>query len=111
MKNSALYMQKNAAVRKSPETIKNGLDLIIETQAKGLKLMTQIAENYKTVACIGYTHYQVAQPVTYGKRVALWIQHLLPAFELLEKNIQAITVKKMRQVLKIGKDFAFISGN
>ena len=74
---------------KLPETIKNGLDLIIETQAKVLKLMAQIAENYKTVACIGYTHYQVAQPVTYGKRVALWIQHLLPAFELLEKNIQA----------------------
>ena len=29
MKNSALNMQKNAAVRKSPETIKDG----IETQA------------------------------------------------------------------------------
>ena len=62
--------------------------VLIETQANVLDRMAQFAERYKENACIGYTHYQVAQPVTYGKRISLWIQHLLPAFELLQNCFQ-----------------------
>ncbi len=72
----------------SPQTLDSSLSealqTLIETQALVLERMAQFAERYKENACIGYTHYQVAQPVTYGKRISLWIQHLLPAFELLE---------------------------
>lgn len=71
-----------------PVTLREGLKLLIETQAAVMARMSVFAERYKATACIGYTHYQVAQPVTYGKRIALWIQHLLPAFEQLKNCLE-----------------------
>jgi len=42
------------------------------------------ADKYKTLACLAYTHFQAAQPVTLGKRAALWIHDLLIDLEQLD---------------------------
>ena len=79
---------KGATYRTLNPSLFKAIKVLIETQANVLNRMSQFAERYKENACIGYTHYQVAQPVTYGKRISLWIQHLLPAFELIQNCIQ-----------------------
>ena len=35
------------------------------------------ARRHRAVACLGYTHFQVAQPTTVGKRACLWLFDLL----------------------------------
>ena len=38
--------------------------------------LTQFAKEWRSQPCLGYTHFQVAQPVTVGKRACLWAQDL-----------------------------------
>ncbi len=57
--------------------IRTGLVNLINNDA-------QIANKYKNLVCLGYTHYQPAQPVTIGKRFTLYIQDLLMDLESVE---------------------------
>ncbi len=50
--------------------IKRRLLHVIETLAL-------FAEQYKSLKCLGYTHFQPAQPTTLGKRACLWLQELI----------------------------------
>ena len=48
------------------------------------------AEKYKGTATLGYTHYQPAQPVTVGKRAALWMQDLVSDLRELDFALENI---------------------
>jgi len=63
--------------------VTDNTDLIIMREALGLlcrKLATVIdrlarfAVKYKDMPCLGFTHFQPAQPSTVGKRACLWLQ-------------------------------------
>ncbi len=44
---------------------------------RAIAALGEFAREHRALACLGYTHFQVAQPVTVGKRACLWIQDLL----------------------------------
>jgi adenylosuccinate lyase len=47
--------------------------------------LASFAGRHKDLACLGYTHFQPAQPVTLGKRAALWLQDQVLCFRDLER--------------------------
>ena len=68
-------------------------DALHYLRAQLLRVMANLAdfaEKYKAVPTLGYTHYQPAQPVTVGKRAAVWLQDFLFDLEELEYVLQGM---------------------
>ncbi len=57
-------------LREALETIKLRLVAVIVA-------LLDLAEAHISTPCLSYTHFQPAQPTTFGRRVCLWIQDLL----------------------------------
>ncbi len=56
---------------------RNALRLVEHRLAAVLRAFAAFAERWRSQPCLGYTHFQVAQPVTVGKRACLWAQDFL----------------------------------
>ena len=52
--------------------------------------LSAFAERYKALPTVGYTHYQVAQPVTVGRRACLGMKDLALDLEELDDALSAI---------------------
>ncbi|MBR3437380.1 MAG: adenylosuccinate lyase [Lachnospiraceae bacterium] len=66
--------------------VKDNADLVIYREAllylrkailRVIRGLALFARRYKDLPCLGYTHFQPAQPVTVGKRAMLWVQDLV----------------------------------
>ncbi|MCC6672466.1 MAG: adenylosuccinate lyase [Planctomycetes bacterium] len=44
---------------------------------RAIAALARFARTHRDLPCLGFTHYQPAQPVTVGKRACLWIQDLV----------------------------------
>ena len=53
---------------------RQALRLIEARLAAVLRRLAEFAAKWRSQPCLGYTHFQVAQPVTVGKRACLWAQ-------------------------------------
>ena len=58
-----------------------------------IKALSDFAGKYKSLQCLGYTHFQPAQPTTLGKRGALWLQELVINLEDLDYSWIIIALK------------------
>lgn len=68
-------------------------DIILQREAlaeiragllRAIAALADFAEKYKSLPTLAYTHFQVAQPTTLGKRTALWMQDLMLDLEQLD---------------------------
>ncbi len=55
---------------------REALRLLEGRLAAALAALAEFARRWRDLPCLGFTHYQVAQPVTVGKRACLWAQDL-----------------------------------
>ncbi len=64
--------------------MREALDVVISKLVNVIDAIGTFAEKHKNLATLGYTHLQVAQPTTVGKRATLWCYDYLMALETLE---------------------------
>mgnify|MGYP002045865119 FL=1 len=55
---------------------REAMRLIARRLAACIHNLSEFAKEWRAQPCLGYTHFQVAQPVTVGKRACLWAQDL-----------------------------------
>jgi len=63
---------------------RESLGLVVRGIVNTIYNLRNFADEYKGMACLGYTHFQAAQPVTVGKRATLYISDLLADLDQIE---------------------------
>jgi adenylosuccinate lyase len=62
---------------------------LLEARLAGvLESLAAFAARWRSQPCLGYTHFQVAQPVTVGKRACLWAQDFALDLDEVRRLIQ-----------------------
>ena len=69
---------------------RDGLRYLQEELRGVLRTLAAFAEKYRALPALGYTHFQPAQPVTVGKRAALWMQDFLADFAELSHILSSL---------------------
>lgn len=68
------------------------LGLVVK-QARGLILtLDKVMERYKSTPTLAYTHFQPAQPTTFGKRVCMWLHDLDDDYRRLMRELDGIEI-------------------
>lgn len=62
----------------------DAMDLVTGKTINVLRKMKPFAEEYIETPCIAKTHFQDAQPTTYGKRICDWMYSLIMSLERVE---------------------------
>lgn len=77
---TSCYVGDNADVL----ILRDALTLIRGRLIAVIRALRDFAEAHAGQPCLGYTHFQSAQPTTAGKRACLWLQDLLSDVEEIE---------------------------
>lgn len=70
--------------------IKQALVFVQEKLLRVILLLADKADEYKHMPCLAFTHGQVAQPTTVGKRIAGWLQDLLFDYKKISRQIDEL---------------------
>jgi adenylosuccinate lyase len=65
--------------------LKDALGLLLPKIARCVKKLSDFAQQWKALPCLGYTHGQPAQPITVGRRACQWVESLLIDLDNLER--------------------------
>ena len=64
--------------------MRESLDMVAGRLAAVIDRLASFAVRHRATACLGFTHFQPAQPTTVGKRAALWAYDLVGDLESIE---------------------------
>ena len=70
--------------------MKEGLLEVRKALVTCIKSVRDFADKHKSLATLGYTHFQAAQPTTVGKRATLWLQDLVMDLETLDFELSRL---------------------
>ena len=69
------------------------LELTAGRIARVIDRLGRFASEWKALPCLGFTHYQPAQPVTVGRRAALWAQEFVIALREVESRLEGLRLR------------------
>ncbi|MBS6628042.1 MAG: adenylosuccinate lyase [Clostridiales bacterium] len=71
-------------------TMRAGLQIVKKKLVNAIASIAKFAGDYKDMPCLGFTHFQPAQPTTVGKRASLWLMDLVMDYEELCHTIDSL---------------------
>ena len=71
-------------------TMREALYLVKKKLVNAIASIAKFADEYKALPCLGFTHFQPAQPTTVGKRATLWLMDLVLDYQELEHVIDTL---------------------
>ena len=71
-------------------TMRAGLQIVQKKLVNAIASIAKFAGDYKDMPCLGFTHFQPAQPTTVGKRASLWLMDLTMDYEELCHTIDSL---------------------
>lgn len=76
--------------------IRESLGLVADRLARVIDRLGGFAAEHRSLACLGFTHFQPAQPTTVGKRACLWIYDLVQDLDEIERRIAALKARGVK---------------
>jgi adenylosuccinate lyase len=75
---------------------REALKLVAHRLVNAVAALAEFAREHRSLATLGFTHFQPAQPTTVGKRATLWIQDLLLDLEEIEFRLRTLRFRGVR---------------
>jgi len=76
--------------------MREAMRLLCNRLAGVIDRLADFAMRYKDLPCLGFTHFQPAQPTTVGKRACLWLQDFVLDLEELEHRIKRLPFRGVK---------------
>jgi adenylosuccinate lyase len=73
--------------------LREALTLVARRLAAVIDRLAKFAVDYRDLACLGFTHFQPAQPTTVGKRACLWAYDLVLDLEEVERRLAGLKAR------------------
>ncbi|MGL4562625.1 MAG: adenylosuccinate lyase [Brevinema sp.] len=86
--------------------MKEGLKIIRIGLVHTINALAIFALKYKSVATLGFTHFQPAQLTTVGKRATLWIQSFLMDLKQVDHLLNELTIRGIKGAVGTGSGFS-----
>ncbi len=76
--------------------MREALGMVGRRLARVIDRLGAFAEQYRSLACLGFTHFQPAQPTTVGKRACLWMYDLVQDLIEVETRIASLQARGVK---------------
>jgi len=76
--------------------MREALDLVRGRLVAVVEALATQAKRHRSLACLGFTHYQPAQPTTVGKRAALWCWDFVRDLDEIDLRRDGLLFRGMR---------------
>ncbi|MSR45270.1 MAG: adenylosuccinate lyase [Phycisphaerales bacterium] len=89
---------------------REALTLIATRLARVIDRLGAFAHSWRDLPVLGFTHYQPAQPLTMGRRAALWTQEFVVALEEIEMRLGQLRLRGLRGATGTQASFLSLCG-
>ncbi len=89
---------------------REALSLIATRLARLIDRLGTFAHKWRDLPVVGFTHYQPAQPLTMGRRAALWAQEFAIALAEVEMRLGALRLRGLRGATGTQASFLSLCG-
>ena len=76
--------------------MRDGLGILRKKLLKVISILARIADSYKDLPVLGFTHYQPAQLTTLGKRFSLYLQDFMWDLQRVEEEMRRIPFRGVK---------------